>query len=331
MPDTLNRQAAWSRYWQQGALHSLPDDFDGNYAGPIRAFWLRQFAPLTADQCMLDIGTGNGALPQLLCVAHADAMPRVDAIDLAEVAPAWLASQPTACRDALHFHSGTSAETLPFADASFDLAVSQYGFEYCNLDSAIQELARVLKPAGRLALLMHHRDSRLAEVAREELRLSDWLLQSSGLLDRFGTIVPLFAQAATAEGRAHLAGDPTANATRDAFNRAMQSLTREAEASPFPDLLHEARTFVANTLQALGHDGDAEAALRGCHGYRQSLGDARLRYAELCDCAMDAGAIASLTGLLAAHGFTTVEHAPIAHDNGMLMGWTLTALASGTY
>ena len=327
MSDTPSRQAAWSRYWQQGALHSLPDDFDGNYAGPIRAFWLRQFEPLAAGDRMLDIGTGNGALPQLVCETCAGAMPEVDAIDLAEVSPAWLASQPPACREALRFHSGISAEALPFEDGSFDLVVSQYGFEYSDLDRAVPQLARVLKPGGRLALLLHHADSRLAEVAREELRLGDWLLQPSGPLDRFEAIVPLLAQAATAEGRARLAGDAAANATRDAFNQAMQALGREAAASPFPDLLHEARAFVANALDGLGRNHDQQAVLLACRDYREALRDARLRHAELCDCAMDPDAMESFAGLLAQHGFTAIEHAPIAHDNGMLMGWTLTARA----
>src|SRR3546814_8259947 len=66
---------------------------------------------------MLDIATGNGPIPQLACThcaGRAAGMPRIDAIDLAQVAPAWVSSQPTPCRQALHFHSGVSAEALPF-------------------------------------------------------------------------------------------------------------------------------------------------------------------------------------------------------------------------
>lgn len=329
MSDTPSRQAAWSRYWRQGALHSLPDDFDGNYAGPIRAFWLRQFETLAAGDRVLDIGTGNGALPQLVCEACATAMPQVDAIDLADVAPGWLAAQPPTCREALRFHCGVSAGALPFEDDCFDLVASQYGFEYCDRSQAVPELVRVLKPGGRLALLLHHAGSRLAEVAREELRLGDWLQQPNGVLDRFEAVVPLLAQATTAEGRARLVGDAAANATRDAFNQAMQALGREAGASPVPDLLHEARASLARLLETLGRNGDAATVLRSCRDYREALRDARLRHAELVECAMDAGVIDSFAGLLAGHGFTSIEHAPIAHDNGMLMGWTLTAWMSG--
>lgn len=328
MSNLHGRQAAWSRYWRHGALHSLPDDFDGNYAGTIRAFWLRQFETLASDQRVLDIGTGNGALPQLVCQACAGATPHVDAIDLAEISPDWVASRPGACRDSLHFHSGVSAEALPFPDRSFDLATSQYGIEYCDTARTVPELARVLKPGGRVALLLHHHDSRLAEVAREELRLADWLLQEGGFLDCLEAIIPRVAQAASAEGRERLRADPSANRAREDFNRAMQALATTAAASPFPDLLEEVRAFSAQALNALQGESASSDILSRCHEYRESLQDARLRYAELCECAMDEATVASFARRLADSGLVAIRYAPISHDNGMLMGWTLVASAA---
>jgi SAM-dependent methyltransferase len=55
----------------------------------------------------------------------------------------------------LHFplHHG-NAETLPFPDASFDLAISEYGASiWCNPYAWIPEAARVLRPGGRLVFL----------------------------------------------------------------------------------------------------------------------------------------------------------------------------------
>jgi SAM-dependent methyltransferase len=326
MSNLPGRQATWSRYWRQGALHSLPGDFDGNYAGPIRAFWLRQFETLASDQRILDIATGNGAIPQLACHACPAGMPRVDAIDLAEISPDWIGAQPRACRDALHFHPGVSAEALPFPDRSFDLATSQYGIEYCDAARAVPELARVLRPGGRVALLLHHRSSRLADVAREELRLADWLRHAGGFLDSLEAIVPWVAQAASAQGRERLRADPSANRAREDFNRAMQALTTTAAASPFPDLLEEARAFSAQSLNALQGES-AAAILSRCRDYRSALTDARLRYAELCECAMDEAMVAAFARRLADSGLVEIQHAPISHDNGMLMGWTLTASA----
>jgi len=322
-----DRRSAWSRYWKQGALHSLPGSFSGNYAGRIERFWIDNFATIGGGRRMLDIATGNGPIPQLACTycAGRDAgMPRIDAIDLAQVAPAWVSSQPVSCRDALHFHSGVSAEALPFDDASFGLVTSQYGIEHCDDARTAPEVARVLAPGGRIALLLHHADSRLVQVAREELRLADWLLRPAGFLDGLEAIAPWIRQATTAEGREALHGNADAHHARDAFNRGMQSLAAEAAASPFPDLLEEARNFAAQALASL-KDRPTNEVLALVRGYRDNLADARLRYAELCECAMDADRLEAFTARLRAHGLSDASHAPIHHDNGLLMGWTLTA------
>lgn len=329
MSESPDRQTAWSRYWRQDVLHSLPGSFAGNYAGGIGDFWGRQFGTLGVQQRVLDIGTGNGALPELICRTCDGAMPRVDAIDLADISPEWIQSEPFANRQSVQFHAGVSAEALPFPAQSFDLVVSQYGFEYCPAAQAVPELDRVLKPGGSTALLLHHRDSRLAQVAREELRLAQWLLQPSGFLDGFEAMLPYLAQASSVAGRERLRNNATANAIRDEFNGAMQTASVESNASPFPDLLLEARTFVAQGLEALGGGASMDGLLESCHQYRQSLRDARLRYAELCQCAMDADAMTSFADLLARHDFVSITYAAIAHDNGMLMGWTLTASKPG--
>jgi hypothetical protein len=50
-------------------------------------------------------------------------------------------------------------ETLPFDDAVFDAAVSQFGFEYGRVDEAARELARVLAPGSPISFLIHHSES----------------------------------------------------------------------------------------------------------------------------------------------------------------------------
>jgi SAM-dependent methyltransferase len=57
----------------------------------------------------------------------------------------------------LHFplHLG-NAEELPFSDASFDLAVSEYGASiWCDPYRWVPEAARVLRPGGRLTFLVN--------------------------------------------------------------------------------------------------------------------------------------------------------------------------------
>jgi SAM-dependent methyltransferase len=45
-----------------------------------------------------------------------------------------------------------TAESMPFADASFDVVTSQFGLMFMDRDRAIREMLRVLKPNGRLVV-----------------------------------------------------------------------------------------------------------------------------------------------------------------------------------
>ena len=52
------------------------------------------------------------------------------------------------------------AEALPFPDASFDTAVVTFALcSVADLDTALAEIARVLRPGGRLLFLEHVRDT----------------------------------------------------------------------------------------------------------------------------------------------------------------------------
>jgi ubiquinone/menaquinone biosynthesis C-methylase UbiE len=65
-----------------------------------------------------------------------------------------------------------SAEELPFGDASFDTVVGT--LVMCtipNPDRAVAEIARVLRPAGRLLLIEHVRDPHEGRLARWQDRL----------------------------------------------------------------------------------------------------------------------------------------------------------------
>jgi ubiquinone/menaquinone biosynthesis C-methylase UbiE len=244
MNDADARRVAWSQYWSTGLLHSCPGSFAGNYSGAIAQFWESALADMNpgAGVRVLDVATGNGALPQMLLQRYGDSV-LVDAVDAAQLAPAWLDSSR---HPGIRFHSGVMAEALPFEDARFDYVVSQYGIEYAVRPNACQQALRVLNPLGRLALVMHHSGSVLAQVAREEQQHFAWLLGDGGLLIAASELLPWLAKAKNGE---NLRENAMAERSRLLFNEAQRDLEARATASSVPDLLLEARHQVQQLLQ----------------------------------------------------------------------------------
>jgi ubiquinone/menaquinone biosynthesis C-methylase UbiE len=104
---------------------------------------------------VLEIGCGSGVHARLLAQAGA----RLTAVDLTATAVAMtrrrleLDGLPGAVLEA-------DAEALPFPDASFDFVWSWGVLHHsADTDRALAEVARVLRPGGRLALMVYHRNS----------------------------------------------------------------------------------------------------------------------------------------------------------------------------
>lgn len=321
------RRDSWSRYWQTGPLHSLGGSFRGNYEGGIRDFWVRMLAPMGPGHRVLDVGTGNGPIPALACELGNGQPPLVDAIDYADIAPGWIASAPEACRRSIRFHPHTSVEALPFPDAHFDLVTSQYALEYADLDRALAQISRVMKAGGQLGLVAHHAQSRLVDVAREEVRLSEWLLAPGALFDTAAGLYPYIAALAAGE-RDRVAADPAAAAARNDFNSAQRRLAQIAEHCAYPDILLEARTFVAQRINALLLGTSGLQATQAAHDeFTGLLCGAMLRQRELCDSALDADGIAHWRARLGDFGLAA--EVAVVHHREHLMGWQLNATKAG--
>lgn len=174
--DTSTPSAAhWSEYWASGALTSLPQDFSFNYDGEVERFWREQFETVPSGGRILDICTGNGPIALLAARWARETDLRIDvtAVDAARIRPDRIAQRSPADAEslaAIRFLGETPVEALPFEEGSFDLVTSQYGLEYCRLDEAAAQVARVLTPGGRLVMVCHAPSSEMIETMAEEQR-----------------------------------------------------------------------------------------------------------------------------------------------------------------
>ncbi|HET6729354.1 MAG TPA: class I SAM-dependent methyltransferase [Jiangellaceae bacterium] len=105
---------------------------------------------------VLDLGAGTGKLTRALVAAGHDVLavdPSAPMLDMLR------RSLP-----AVDARKGR-AEALPVADADVDVVVAAQAFHWFDLDLALSEVTRVLRPGGRLGLVWNLRDETVPWVA----------------------------------------------------------------------------------------------------------------------------------------------------------------------
>jgi SAM-dependent methyltransferase len=125
------------------------DSFMGRYSAPLGPLFA-DFAGVEADQRVLDVGAGTGALTGELARREAQ-------VSAMEPAPMFVAALRSRF-PAVDVRQG-GAEELPWPDASFDAALAQLVVTFMSdAPAGVAAMRRVVRPGGVVAVCMWDRD-----------------------------------------------------------------------------------------------------------------------------------------------------------------------------
>lgn len=119
---------------------------------PAVADWLTETLGLNADSAVIDLGAGTGKFTGRLLATGAQVIAVEPVVQM-------LAKLSAAYPDVLAVN-GTATD-LPLPDESVDVVVCAQAFHWFANKDALDEIARVLKPGGRLGLVWNLRDTRV--------------------------------------------------------------------------------------------------------------------------------------------------------------------------
>ncbi len=323
----------WDRYWQHGFVTSCATAFKHNYEGNIRGLWEDFFAALKQQSNILDIGTGNGAIAIIAAEIglREDKAFGIHGVDQARINPATILSERPELLKAITFHPQTPAEKTPFPAGYFQAVSGQYALEYTPVEATIAELSRIAAPGAQGLFVIHHDDSIVLTVTREEIRTAGILFAEAELFEQTREVVRSVAPADTPDKKQALIRDSLAQRRRDAFNRAAALTTDALKSTSQPEMLQTALGHVGETLKNCTRWG-LEQSLDYLHGAERDIKANIERLRDLVRVSSSPDRVEELLDRFRDAGFEPESPDTIYHDmpvaaerekDTRLMGWVL--------
>ena len=162
-------ESVWSRRLQKGPRFSVALGWGSGQL--VEAFWRDVFSTTRPGSSLLEIGCGSGDVS--VWAAEAGRGLRIIASDVHDN-PEGVRQHPD-----VRFVGGVRAEALPFPPDAFDVVISNFAIEYSDdREAALGELARVLRPGGCAALVLHSGDSVLSATSWRIIQTQEMLVEA---------------------------------------------------------------------------------------------------------------------------------------------------------
>lgn len=224
----------WTNYWQKGTVTTFHKKFENNYDGEIKLHWNEVFGELKEGSCVVDLGTGNGALLSLLDEFLVENTKSVKAygIDFAELNVEIISKIKSLD---IVLKEKTFIEDTGLLEDSIDLVVSQYGVEYSNLDKTVIELDRILKPKSKISFIMHNESSQIIKEGSQTLDQIDLVNSKLKLVTIIREMLPTIEKL---KDTGKLKYKTKADRLRNKLNKAMQEVQDFARSVDDPGYIH---------------------------------------------------------------------------------------------
>ena len=158
----------WNNYWQGRSAKASGNALLGvgiENNDVLTTFWQNIFSNVPKSTQLVDFACGAGSV---LMQAKTAGLSNLTGIDVSKNAIDVLQNKiPTAIG-----HVG-AVDNTPFETDSFDMVVSQFGFEYAggqsDIMAAVREMTRIIKPRGQIVLVSHIKDGAIARGCQQSL------------------------------------------------------------------------------------------------------------------------------------------------------------------
>ena len=158
----------WNNYWQGRSAKASGNALLGvgiENNDVLTTFWQNIFSNVPKSTQLVDFACGAGSV---LMQAKTAGLSNLTGIDVSKNAIDVLQNKiPMAIG-----HVG-AVDNTPFETDSFDMVVSQFGFEYAggqsDIMAAVREMTRIVKPSGQIVLVSHIKEGAIARGCQQSL------------------------------------------------------------------------------------------------------------------------------------------------------------------
>lgn len=281
------RQNNWTKYWAGNQIESCAAGIKAKNS-EVDTFWAETVKELTENSKVLDLCTGKGDVIAKLAELqkiNKDKISHYTGVDLAVIEQKEVANRFKEGGEKFLFEYGTDITSLPYPNQTFDLVTSQFGIEYALKTKVVAEFCRVLKSGGKARFVLHHHNSVLVEVAKEEMTHTDLLFTKGGYLDAIEQLLPMFAKLRNPANAKKLNKDQEAIHAREVFNKESEILINKINKSNVPDILKDALN-ASQRLLGIAKEKGSSAAKAELKRYKTELEQSRDRMTDLVNVAV---------------------------------------------